>query len=90
MVLFVIYMVGMLYIGYWFYKKIFDLLDYMLGGRGFGLVVIVLLVGVFDMSGWMLMGLFGVMYVIGLLSVWIVIGLLIGVYVNYLIIVLCL
>ena len=37
------------------------------------------------MSGWMLMGLPGAMYATGLSSVWIAIGLLIGAYVNYLI-----
>lgn len=61
----------------------------MLGGCGLGLVVIVFLVGVLDMSGWMLMGFLGFMYVIGFLSLWFVVGLFIGVYLNYLIFVLC-
>lgn len=86
MVSLAIYMAGMLYIGYWSYKKTSDLSDYMLGGRGLGPAVTALSAGASDMSGWMLMGLPGAMYATGLSSVWIAIGLLIGAYVNYLII----
>ncbi|CCW08480.1 sodium/proline symporter PutP [Bacillus sp. GeD10] len=86
MVSLAIYMAGMLYIGYWSYKKTSDLSDYMLGGRGLGPAVTALSAGASDMSGWMLMGLPGAMYATGLSSVWIAIGLLIGGYANYLII----
>nr|WP_202441444.1 sodium/proline symporter PutP [Bacillus thuringiensis] len=86
MVSLAIYMAGMLYIGYWSYKKTSDLSDYMLGGRGLGPAVTALSAGASDMSGWMLMGLPGAMYATGLSSIWIAIGLLIGAYANYLII----
>ncbi|ANC09050.1 MULTISPECIES: sodium/proline symporter PutP [Bacillus cereus group] len=86
MVSLAIYMAGMLYIGYWSYKKTSDLSDYMLGGRGLGPAVTALSAVASDMSGWMLMGLPGAMYATGLSSVWIAIGLLIGAYANYLII----
>lgn len=86
MVSLAIYMAGILYIGYWSYKKTSDLSDYMLGGRGLGPAVTALSAGASDMSGWMLMGLPGAMYATGLSSVWIAIGLLIGAYANYLII----
>ncbi|SEG86154.1 solute:Na+ symporter, SSS family [Bacillus sp. ok061] len=86
MVSLAIYMAGMLYIGYWSYKKTSDLSDYMLGGRGLGPAVTALSAGASDMSGWMLIGLPGAMYATGLSSVWIAIGLLIGAYANYLII----
>ncbi len=86
MVSLAIYMAGMLYIGYWSYKKTSDLSDYMLGGRGLGPAITALSAGASDMSGWMLMGLPGAMYATGLSSVWIAIGLLIGAYANYLII----
>ncbi|WP_370991242.1 sodium/proline symporter PutP [Bacillus tropicus] len=85
MVSLAIYMAGMLYIGYWSYKKTSDLSDYMLGGRGLGPAVTALSAGASVMSGWMLMGLPGAMYATGLSSVWIAIGLLIGAYANYLI-----
>ena len=71
MVSLAIYMAGMLYIGYWSYKKTSDLSDYMLGGRGLGPAVTALSAGASDMSGWMLMGLPGAMYATGLSSVWI-------------------
>jgi SSS family solute:Na+ symporter len=38
------------------------------------------------MSGWMLMGLPGAMYVTGLSSAWLAVGLTIGAYVNYLVV----
>lgn len=84
-----IYFIVMLLIGWYLFKKIIDINDYMFGGRGFGLFVIVLFVGVVDMSGWMLMGISGVMFVIGLLMLWFVFGLIIGVYLNYFFLVFC-
>jgi len=81
-----IYLVGMLLIGYYSYKKTSDLNDYMLGGRGLGPAVTALSAGASDMSGWMLMGLPGAMYASGISSLWLAIGLTIGAYLNYLII----
>lgn len=81
-----IYLVGMLLIGYYSYKKTSDLNDYMLGGRGLGPAVTALSAGASDMSGWMLMGLPGAMYASGISSLWLAIGLTIGAYLNYIII----
>lgn len=61
----VIYMIGMLLIGYFAYKRTKNLTDYMLGGRDIGPVVTALSAGASDMSGWLLMGLPGAMYVSG-------------------------
>jgi SSS family solute:Na+ symporter len=80
-----IYLVGMLWIGYYSYKKTSDLSDYMLGGRGLGPAVTALSAGASDMSGWMLMGLPGAMYASGVSSLWLSVGLMIGAYINYLI-----
>lgn len=60
----------------------------MLGGCSIGLYIIVLLVGVFDMFGWMIMGFLGLVYSIGLFVIWIIIGLILGVYINYFVVVL--
>ncbi|WP_044642174.1 sodium/proline symporter PutP [Risungbinella massiliensis] len=79
-----IYMIGMLAIGYWAYKKTSNLSDYMLGGRGLGPAVTALSAGASDMSGWMMMGIPGAMMASGLSNSWIVIGLIIGAYANYL------
>ena len=51
-----IYMIMMLLIGYWAYKKTSNLSEYMLGGRNLGPVVTALSAGAADMSGWLLMG----------------------------------
>ena len=79
----IIYMVFMLLIGYWSYKRTQNLSDYMLGGRKLGPAVTALSAGASDMSGWMLMGLPGAMYATGLSSMWIAVGLVIGAYLNY-------
>jgi sodium/proline symporter len=79
-----IYMIGMLLIGYWAYKRTSNLSDYMLGGRTLGPAVTALSAGASDMSGWLLMGLPGAMYAQGLSAAWIVIGLTLGAYANWL------
>ncbi|MDG4658321.1 sodium/proline symporter PutP [Ectobacillus antri] len=79
-----IYMLGMLCIGYYAYKRTTDLSDYMLGGRNVGPAVTALSAGAADMSGWLMLGLPGAMYASGLSSGWIVIGLTLGAYANWL------
>lgn len=61
--------------------KNFD--DYILGGCSLGLFVMALLVGVLDMSGWLLMGLLGVVFLSGISESWIAIGLILGVWINW-------
>jgi len=78
-----IYMVGMVAIGLYFYFKTENLGDYVLGGRGLGPGVTALSAGASDMSGWLLLGLPGMMYTDGIVGSWIAIGLLIGAYVNW-------
>jgi SSS family solute:Na+ symporter len=56
----------------------------MLGGRSLSPKVTALSAGASDMSGWMLMGLPGAMYVSGISSAWIAVGLVTGAYLNYL------
>lgn len=80
----VIYMAGMLLIGYLAYRRTANLTDYMLGGRNLGPAVTALSAGASDMSGWLLMGLPGAMYLNGLSAGWIVIGLSVGAYLNWL------
>ncbi|MDM5153875.1 sodium/proline symporter PutP [Bacillus sp. DX1.1] len=78
-----IYMLGMLVIGYFAYKRTSNLTDYMLGGRTLGPAVTALSAGAADMSGWLLMGLPGAMFSVGLSSSWIAIGLTLGAYANW-------
>ncbi|MHC1720853.1 MAG: sodium/proline symporter PutP [Clostridiaceae bacterium] len=79
----VLYLIVLLVIGYYSYRKTTDMSDYMLGGRSLGPMVTALSAGASDMSGWMLMGLPGAVYVTGISSLWIGIGLTIGAYFNY-------
>ena len=78
-----IYLLILLVIGYYSYRKTSNISDYMLGGRGLGPMVTALSAGASDMSGWMLMGLPGAVYLTGISSLWLGIGLTIGAYLNY-------
>ncbi len=77
------YLILMLLIGYWAYKATNSVDDYILGGRKMGPGVTALSVGASDMSGWLLLGLPGAVYVGGLSEAWIGIGLLIGAWLNW-------
>lgn len=82
-----LYFIGMLAIGLYAYRKsTSDLSGYMLGGRSLSPSVAALSAGASDMSGWILMGLPGAMYLSGLSSSWIALGLLLGALVNYLVV----
>lgn len=81
-----IYMAAMLFIGWYAYRKTNNLTDYMLGGRSLGPAVTALSAGAADMSGWLLMGLPGGIYVTGLADAWIAIGLTVGAYLNWLLV----
>jgi len=80
---FSIYMIAMVAIGLYFYFKTKDLSDYVLGGRGLGPGVTALSAGASDMSGWLLLGLPGMLYSSGIVGSWIAVGLIIGAYLNW-------
>ncbi|MGX2949854.1 sodium/proline symporter PutP [Ursidibacter sp. B-7004-1] len=81
---FLIYIIGMILIGFIAYRFTHNLSDYILGGRRLGSFVTGLSAGASDMSGWLLMGLPGAVYAAGLVEGWIAIGLTIGAYLNWL------
>ncbi|MBG0764338.1 MAG: sodium/proline symporter PutP [Tissierellales bacterium] len=78
-----LYLVGMVIIGYVYYKKTSDFADYVLGGRKLGSWTAALSAQASDMSGWLLIGLPGAAYVAGIEAAWIAIGLGIGTYINW-------
>lgn len=80
---FSLYMLVMIGIGVYFYFKTDDLSDYVLGGRRLGPSVTALSAGASDMSGWLLLGLPGLMYSDGIVGSWIAIGLIIGAFLNW-------
>ena len=79
---FVGYLVLMLAIGAFFSGKMNDLGDYYLGGRKMNKWVVALSAQASDMSGWLLMGLPGAVYLSGFSEAWIGIGLGVGTYLN--------
>ncbi|WP_213875581.1 sodium/proline symporter PutP [Pseudomonas sp. dw_358] len=80
---FVIYILLMVAIGLLAYRSTRNLSDYILGGRRLGSVVTALSAGASDMSGWLLMGLPGAIYLSGLSEAWIAVGLIAGAYLNW-------
>jgi len=83
MITFLVYLIGMLAIGIIMYRRTNDLSDFVLGGRSLGPAVAALSAGASDMSGWLLLGLPGAIYVSGISESWIAIGLAIGAYLNW-------
>lgn len=82
-VTFLVYILGMILIGFIAYRVTNNLSDYILGGRRLGSFVTALSAGASDMSGWLLMGLPGAIYAGGLIEGWLAIGLTIGAYLNW-------
>ena len=82
-----LYFIAMLGIGLFAYKRsTSDVSGYILGGRQVSPQVTALSAGASDMSGWMLMGLPGAMFLVGFETLYIALGLLIGALVNYLLV----
>ncbi len=83
LVIFIIYMGMMLFIGFKFYNKDDNVEGYILGGRGLGSWVTAFSAQASDMSGWLLMGLPGAIYLGGMPQLWIGIGLFAGTCLNW-------
>lgn len=88
-IIFVAYLVLMVWIGFKFYSKTDDLSDYILGGRKLNSWVTAMSAQASDMSGWLLIGLPGTAYVLyrgTSEAIWTAIGLMLGTYLNWLIV----
>ncbi|MFC0523658.1 sodium/proline symporter PutP [Pontibacillus salicampi] len=83
LITFIVYLLGMLLIGLIASRLTSNLSDYVLGGRRLGPGVAALSAGASDMSGWLLLGLPGAIYINGFSAAWIGIGLAIGAYLNW-------
>ncbi len=82
----ILYLIGMLVIGYYAYRRTKTGRDFLLAGRELSPRVAALSAGASDMSGWLLMGLPGALYATGLIEAWIAIGLTIGTWLNWMIV----
>lgn len=88
-IVFLCYLVAMVGIGFYFFKKNKNASDYILGGRNLNPWVAAMSAQASDMSGWLLLGLPGTAYVLfGGTSeaIWTAIGLALGTYLNWLIV----
>ncbi len=86
LITFLLYIVLMVVVGLMAYRATTNFSDYILGGRRLGSFVTALSAGASDMSGWLLMGLPGAIYLSGLSEMWIAIGLIIGAWLNWLLV----
>ena len=83
----VVYLGSMLYIGISFSRRNNTVDDFYLGGRKLGPFVTAMSAEASDMSSWLLMGLPGLAYLTGIADAgWTAIGLIIGTYLNWLIV----
>ena len=82
-VTFIGYLVLMVGVGVFAYRYTRNYSDYILGGRSLGGIVTALSVGASDMSGWLLMGLPGAVFLSGISEAWIAVGLILGSWLNW-------
>ena len=82
-IMFALYLAMMIFIGVSCIEKKGTVDGYVLGGRSMGSWVTALSAQASDMSGWLLMGLPGVVYISGLCNIWIAIGLFVGTALNW-------
>ena len=83
LVAFIAYLVVMLGVGVYFFRKSRNMKDYFLGGRELNPWVTALSAQASDMSGWLLMGLPAAAYIGGISGAWIAVGLALGTYLNW-------
>ncbi|ADD40106.1 sodium/proline symporter PutP [Stackebrandtia nassauensis] len=81
---FLVYLLMMIAIGVWVYRRTHNLGDYVLGGRSLRPSVAAMSAGASDMSGYLFLGVPGAVYAQGVGATWIAIGLILGTYFNWL------
>ncbi len=89
LVILVIYLAGMVGIGFFFFWRNRNVSDYILGSRKLGPMISALSAQASDMSGWLLLGLPGTAYLLWqgtAEAIWTVIGLWLGTYLNWLLV----
>ncbi|WP_193072466.1 sodium/proline symporter [Brevibacterium sp. FME37] len=82
-IVFLVYLIAVLAIGIWAYKKNTDMGDFAIGGRRLGTFVTTLSAKATDSSQWVFFGLPGAFYISGMNNVWLIIGLTLGFYLSW-------
>ena len=88
-IILLLYLLAMVGIGFFFYKRNKNVSDYFLGDRKLNCWVSAMSAQASDMSGWLLMGLPGTAYLLfagTTEAIWTAIGLAVGTYLNWLIV----
>lgn len=80
---FTLYLGLMMGIGIYYYRKANSIGEYILGDRQLGPWITALSAEASDMSGWMLMGVPGLAYTVGISGLWIAVGLILGTWLNW-------
>lgn len=80
---FVVYLVALFLVALYANYRTRSMADFAIGGRSISSPVAALSAGASDMSGWLLLGLPGAIYLSGLVELWIVIGLVVGALLNW-------
>ena len=87
LIVMIVYLLGMLAIGFVVAKQNENISDFYLGGRKLGPIVTAMSAEASDMSSYLLMGLPGLAYLSGIADVgWTCIGLAAGTYINWLLV----
>ena len=82
-IVFILYLVAVLAIGIWAYRKNNDMGDFAIGGRRLGTFVTALSAKATDSSQWVFFGLPGAFYISGMQNIWLIIGLTLGFYLSW-------
>ncbi len=83
LITFIVYFLIVLIIGTIASRYTHDAEDFVLGGRQLGSWIVALGAGASDMSGWLLLGLPGAVYISGADQIWLPLGLVLGALVNW-------
>ncbi|WP_261844712.1 sodium/proline symporter PutP [Aliamphritea ceti] len=82
-VAYAVYLGILILIGYWAFRRNEDLSDYLLGGRSLGAWSCGLSAGASDMGAWLVLSLPGLAMTTGFHVLWLVVGLLVGMWLNW-------
>ncbi|MGW0774997.1 sodium/proline symporter PutP, partial [Streptomyces sp. NPDC002835] len=85
-IIFIVYVLAMIGMGVWAYPRIRTFADFALGSRKLRATVAALSAGASAMSAWLFLALPGAVYVAGIGVSWLAIGLVIGTYLNWLLV----
>lgn len=80
---FVLYFIVLIKIGMYFYKKQSTVNDFLMGNRSVNYWVTAIATQASDMGSWLFLGLPAAVYVNGLFSAWVALGLIVGMYATW-------